>query len=150
MPATIFKGVAAVHHDAICPILASASQTILPPANDSSNTNAPGGLAIITYGAGAGAYSLKPAVAGGPTPSASSASQGASALGGDDGKALTILSTTAQSHVVTCGASGAGNINAGKNTITFAAAGNFVKLEAYNGVWWVVGQSLTGITLGGS
>jgi hypothetical protein len=63
--------------------------------------------------------------------------------GTDDGKHLTILSTTAFAHVVT----GAAGFNGGANhTATFGAAvGNMLKLVAIGGVWYE--EPSTGITL---
>lgn len=68
---------------------------------------------------------------------------GAASVGGDDGKELSVLSTTAFAHTVTTPAN---KINGNKLTATFAAAvGNIVEFYAYNGVWYVKNQ--TGITL---
>jgi hypothetical protein len=110
-------------------------------------TNTPGGLAPITYAAGAGAYTLATPVPGGPVPTGSAASLGATGLGGDDGKQITILSTTAQAHVITTAAGKVIGANGtAYGTITFAAnIGCSIVLKAWNGLWYVVLSN--GVTL---
>ena len=63
---------------------------------------------------------------------------------GSNGDLITIFSTTAAAHVVTCGA---GLINGATNgKLTFAAAiGNGVIMQAYAGVWYVI--SNIGVTV---
>ena len=60
--------------------------------------------------------------------------------GTDDGKVLRIFATTAYSHTITTPALG---VNGANTIITLVssppAAGNGVKLLAYNGSWWVQG-----------
>ena len=88
------------------------------------------GLIAVTAGSVA-ALTLAAPVAGLPSP------------GGNDGQTLEILSTTAYAHTVTTPSNA---INGSKHIATFAAAvGNFLILEAYNGVWYALAQ--TGITL---
>lgn len=63
--------------------------------------------------------------------------------GGDDGKVLTITSTTAFAHTVTTPSN---KVNGASTTLTFGAAvANFVQLLAYGGVWYVLGK--TGVTV---
>jgi hypothetical protein len=60
---------------------------------------------------------------------------------GDDGKELLILSTTAFAHTVTNSSPGFNNAGSGGDVGTFSAAvGNYLRLIAYNGVWYVVGN----------
>lgn len=68
---------------------------------------------------------------------------GLPAAGGDDGKILRIVSTTAAAHTVTTPSN---KINGASHIATFAAAiGNFQELIAYNGVWYALASA--GITL---
>lgn len=68
---------------------------------------------------------------------------GLPSAGGDDGKILSVISTTAFAHTVTTPANG---INGSKHIATFAAAvDSFIQLVAYNGVWYATPQN--GITL---
>lgn len=63
----------------------------------------------------------------------------------DDFKQLTILSTTAAAHTVTC-TGGFGNGGASFDVATFAAAiGATLNLIAYQGFWYLTGNQ--GITL---
>src|SRR5260370_24350011 len=60
--------------------------------------------------------------------------------GGDDGKILRIVSTTAQAHVVTSPTVGF-NAKGASGTATFGAAiGNATTLVAYQGNWYNVAQ----------
>ncbi len=55
--------------------------------------------------------------------------------GVDDGKILTVITTTANAHTITFAANG---LNGNKTTITFGAVvGNQVELIAFNGAWFV-------------
>jgi hypothetical protein len=68
---------------------------------------------------------------------------GDAAAGGDDGKVLFIMSTTAAAHTVTTPATG---INGASAIATFTSAvGNQITLIAYNGKWYM--QSQINITL---
>jgi hypothetical protein len=59
--------------------------------------------------------------------------------GTDDGKALVIVSKTANAHTVTIAGGEAGG-GAAADVGTFgAAAGNWVRLVAYNGKWYAAG-----------
>jgi hypothetical protein len=88
------------------------------------------GLAIITLGSAA-ALTLAAPTAGGPGV-------------GDDGKHLSIMSTTAFAHTVTTPANA---INGSKHIATFAAAvQSNLELIAYNGAWYVQ-NTPQGITL---
>jgi hypothetical protein len=88
------------------------------------------GLAVITKGSAA-ALSLAAPTPGGPGV-------------GDDGKHLSILSTTAFAHVVTTPAN---KVNGSKLTATFAAAvDSNIELIAYNGIWYVQ-NTPQGVTL---
>lgn len=74
-----------------------------------------------------------------PTPVA-----GAQSAGGDDGKSLSIISTTAAQHVVSAAASN--GLDGNKTNATFAAAiSSSVDLKAFNGNWmiWNSNGSLT-------
>jgi hypothetical protein len=66
--------------------------------------------------------------------------------GTDDGKLLTIVSTTAAAHTVTVTAGFNGSGTAGDVATFGAAAGNSISVVAYNGVWYVT--NLQGVTLG--
>lgn len=58
---------------------------------------------------------------------------------GDDGARLLVRSTTANAHTITTAAN---KINGNKHVITFSGAvTDFVELEAFNGIWWVIGSS---------
>lgn len=88
------------------------------------------GLVVITAGSAA-ALTLPAPTPGGPGV-------------GDDGKHLSILSTTAFAHTVTTPAN---KINGNKLTATFAAAvDSNIELIAYNGVWYQQ-NTPTGVTL---
>lgn len=68
---------------------------------------------------------------------------GLPSAGGDDGKELEIVSTTAYAHTVTTPASG---LNGASHIATFGTAvGNNIRLKAYSGGWYVI--SSIGITL---
>jgi hypothetical protein len=82
-----------------------------------------GGSVFITD-SGVAALTLAQPVAGAPS------------AGGNDGQRLTIICTTAQAHTVTTAANG---IKGSKHIITFAAVGDSIELDAFNGVWYVVG-----------
>ena len=70
-------------------------------------------------------------------------------MGGDDGKLVRLINTTAKAHVITVGTAGHGYINGGKNVITFGGAiGDYVNLMAYQGVWYTIGSG--NVTLSGS
>lgn len=65
----------------------------------------------------------------------------------DDGKVLTIVSTTALAHTVTNTSPGFNGGGTASDVATFtAAAGNSMELVAYNGTWWTIG--LRNVTLG--
>jgi hypothetical protein len=53
--------------------------------------------------------------------------------GGDDGKKLKIVATTAYAHTVTTPAN---KINSADDTVTYAAVGDFAELVAYGGIWY--------------
>lgn len=64
---------------------------------------------------------------------------GLPAAGGDDGKTLTIIATTAYAHTVTTPANA---INGSLHVATFGGAiGNSFAVSAYNGTWWQVPSS---------
>lgn len=57
----------------------------------------------------------------------------------DDGKRLRVRSTTANAHTITTAAN---KVNGNKHIITFSGAlTDFVDLEAFNGIWWVMASS---------
>ncbi len=58
----------------------------------------------------------------------------------DDGKRLTIYCTTTFAHTVTTPTNG---INGNKHIATFAAAGDHIALEAYQGVWYTIDNNTT-------
>ena len=60
----------------------------------------------------------------------------------DDGKELTVISTTANAHTVTI-AGGLNGAGSGADVGTFgAAAGNRFTVVAYNGKWWSSGVAV--------
>jgi hypothetical protein len=61
---------------------------------------------------------------------------GAPSAGGNDGQRLTIICTTAHAHTVTTALLG---IKGSLHIITFANVGDSIELDAFNGVWYVVG-----------
>jgi hypothetical protein len=66
---------------------------------------------------------------------------GVPAKGGHDGMRITILSTTAAAHTVTNTTPGFNNGSTASDVGTFGAAiGNWMTVEAYNGIWYVVGS----------
>lgn len=92
---------------------------------DFTGPNTPYGSAFITKGSAAVLTLTKPTA------------------GTKDGFTLTVISTTAFAHTITTGANG---FNGSLTTATFGAAvGNFIVLKAFNGSWWVVGN--TGVVL---
>lgn len=89
------------------------------------------GTVVITKSSGAAVMTLALPVAGAQT------------AGGDDGKVLRIVSTTAQAHTVTTPATG---YNGATHIATFAAnIGSAFELVAYNGSWYML--NTIGITL---
>ena len=65
----------------------------------------------------------------------------------DNGKQLSIISTTAAAHTVTQASAGFNGAGASGDVATFGAAiGNSITLVAYDQKWWVI--NLTGVTLG--
>jgi hypothetical protein len=87
-----------------------------------------GGVVFITKGSAA-ALTLAAPTAGDP------------GAGGDDGKELIIVSTTAFAHTVTVATAGFNDLGAAGDVCTFTAAkGNGIRLIAYGGDWWVVGN----------
>lgn len=66
---------------------------------------------------------------------------GVPAKGGHDGMRMTIYSTTAAAHTVTQTTPGFNNGSTASDVGTFGAAiGNWITVEAYNGIWYVVGS----------
>jgi len=67
------------------------------------------------------------------------------ALPDHDGQTITVITTTAQAHVITQATDGF-NAKGSSGTVTFTAAiGNACQLKAYNGHWWVPVK--TGVTV---
>lgn len=60
--------------------------------------------------------------------------------GSDDGKKLKIVCATAHAHTVTTPSNG---LNGNHHIATFAAAGDFLELVAYQGVWYGGGSGAT-------
>jgi hypothetical protein len=88
-----------------------------------------------------GAVLLSKATAGSWTLAAPTA--GLPAAGGDDGKRLYLIATTAQAHVVTTPASA---LNGSLHIATWTAAvGNCLELVAFGGVWYKI--TAIGVTL---
>lgn len=82
------------------------------------------GYVMITKSASAAALTLASPVSG------------SQKSGGDDGKELTFVSTTAQAHTVTCTAGFGGGTTA-RDVATFGGAINDgFKIVAYGGVWY--------------
>lgn len=97
------------------PNVISAAAGVIPP----------GGMTYITYAGGAGAYTLAAPIA--------------------DGLEVTIMTLTAQAHVVTTPANA---INAADDTATFgAAAFNFIKMRSFGGQWISNTQEKLNVTL---
>lgn len=89
------------------------------------------GVCVITKGTAVAATLAKPTA-------------GAISAGGDDGRILRVVSSTAAAHVITCSTDGF-NAKGSSGTATFGAAiGNGTTLIAYNGHWYNLAQ--TGIT----
>lgn len=66
---------------------------------------------------------------------------GVPAKGGHDGMRITIYSTTAAAHTVTNTSPGFNNGSTASDVGTFGAAiGNYLVVEAYNGIWYTVGN----------
>ena len=62
--------------------------------------------------------------------------------GVDDGKTLLIISETAQAHTVTY-TGGFGGAGSTKDVATFAAIGDYLRIVAINGKWFVEGTNTT-------
>lgn len=60
----------------------------------------------------------------------------------DDGKTMLIISETAQAHTVTY-SGGFGGAGTGKDVATFAAIGDYLRIVAINGKWYVEGTNTT-------
>lgn len=59
-------------------------------------------------------------------------------VGQDDGIQIRVYSETAFAHTLTNAAPGFNNLGAAGDVATFTAVvGNFVDLEARNGIWWL-------------
>jgi hypothetical protein len=58
--------------------------------------------------------------------------------GTDDGKEITAIAVTAHAHTITTPANKIRTANATDDTVTFANAGDMVRLLAVNGVWQVI------------
>lgn len=72
---------------------------------------------------------------------------GSPGAGGDDGKRLTFISTTANAHTLTRSTTGFNDGGAGADVATFGGAkGDGLTLLAYGGKWYA--ENLTGVTLG--
>lgn len=113
------------------PVVAPGATDALPVAD----------AVVMVTRAGVNAMTLATPIAG-VYPSGNTLIQG---LGDpqDDGKILLVVTTTAQAHTITTAAN---KINGNKAIATFAAAvGNWIRLIAFNGVWYVIGSA--GITL---
>lgn len=145
MASTQYRAISAIFQDRIMGPMAANGAIALAVSQWPGESNTPGGLCPITKGSAA-ALTLVTPIAGGATPIGSSTSSTTGVLG-DDGKQLTILSTTAFAHVITTAAGkiiGANGTAYG--TITFAAnIGCSIVLKAWNGFWYVI--SSNGVTL---
>lgn len=65
---------------------------------------------------------------------------GAPDKGGHDGLTIRFISTTAAAHTVTNTTPGFNNGSTASDVATFGAAiGNHITIEAYNGIWYIVG-----------
>lgn len=70
---------------------------------------------------------------------------GLQSAGGDDGKVLEVISTTAQAHTVTI-AGGLNGAGTGADVGTYGTTiGNRFQAVAYNGKWWAAGANV-GVT----
>jgi hypothetical protein len=126
---TYTAGALAVPTSVATPTFIGARQeTIAAKASNGAIASAPG-VIVITKGSALGSSTLA-------TPTTTT----------HDGYVLTIVSSTAYAHVVSCAS---GKINGGSTTtVTFTSAGigDSVTLVAYQGVWYIVGTTGT-ITL---
>lgn len=102
---------------------------------------------------GAGVISIKSGTvyltaSGAATVTLAAPTTGLVTAGGDDGKKLTIISTTAQAHTVTQTTPGFNNGSTASDVATFGTAiGNNFEVVAKGGVWYVYGTP-KGVTLG--
>jgi hypothetical protein len=128
-------------------LAADVSTTILPYANGGSaaatqtafRTNAQ--QKTVTAVSADGAISVKDGLVVITKGSACILTLAAPTATTDDGKELLIFSTTAFAHTVTNATPGFNNGGAASDVGTFSAAiGNYLRLEAYNGVWYVSGN----------
>lgn len=98
-----------------------APQSVVEVETASGAIGIKSGLAVVTKGSIAALTLALPTA-------------GSIVTGGDDGKRLRVVSTTAFAHTVTTPASG---INGASHVATFSGTlPNFVELIAYNGTWW--------------
>ncbi len=96
-------------------------------------------LAPVALAAGDGAIAIKSGAVIITKGSAAALTLADPTAGTDDGKQLNIYSTTAFAHTVTI-AGGLNGAGAGADVGTFtAAAGNWLRLVAYNGKWYGLG-----------
>jgi len=97
--------------------------------------SAQGVLGGVEFDAASGAIGIKQGTAIITKAGVAAMTLAAPVAGVDDGKILTVLSTTANAHTITFAANG---LNGNKTTITFGAViGNQVELIAFNGSWFV-------------
>lgn len=72
---------------------------------------------------------------------------GSPEAGGDDGKRLHVIATTAHAHTLTRSTTGFNDGGAGADVATFGGAkGDNITIVAYAGKWYV--ESVIGVTLG--
>lgn len=110
----------------------------LPPA---------GTTVSVAVAAASGAIGLRHGTVFVTAASAAALTLAAPSAGADDGKRLTIISTTAQAHTVTNTTPGFNSGGTASDVATFGTAiGNGMVVVAYNGVWYV--ESLRNVTLG--
>lgn len=135
LPDTGYGAFIATHFDAVAAggfrdepliVLTGTADVILPTY----------AAAYIINKAGVDAITLAAPVAG--------SILGGIVVGGDDGKRIRIFSNTANAHTITTPAN---KIAPGHHLITFGGAvGDFIFLEAIQGVWFPIGNSGATIT----
>jgi len=101
--------------------------------NADTSTLASGLKDTCTAASGDGAISVKTGTVAITKGSAAALTLAAPTATTDDGKVLTIIGTTAFAHTVTTPSN---KLNGNKTTVTYAAAGDSITVEAYQGVWY--------------
>jgi hypothetical protein len=96
----------------------------------------------VTYAVASAAIAVAPATVSLGSSGALAMTLATPTTPAQDNVTLDIVATTAHAHTVTTAAN---KINGNKDTVTFAAVGDCVKLKAVGGIWYVL--SIIGATL---